>query len=257
MNAGSIRNRLRHVVEDTETYAGRLFDIAIQALILASMVALAIGTLPDFSPRWADALHTFERLTLAAFVAEYALRLGVAHKPLRYATSFFGVVDLLAIAPAIFGATLDARALRSLRLLRLLRLLKLARYNRAVRRLHVAIKLAWEELMLFLAVAAILLFIAAAGVYEFENEAQPEAFASIFHALWWAVATLTTVGYGDVYPVTAGGRLFTFAVLLVGLGVVAAPTAMVASALTQARRLEESGGGEETIRRSVPDSPMP
>lgn len=230
---------MRSVIETSDTHTGRLFDLSIQVLIIASMIAFAIETLPNLSERSVWALNLFERFTLVVFATEYTLRFCMARKPLNYATSFFGIIDLCSIAPALLGTTFDARALRSLRLVRLLRLFKLARYNSAVRRLHLALKIAWEELVLFTAIAVILLFVAAAGVYEFEHEAQPEAFASIFHALWWAVATLTTVGYGDVYPITAGGRVFTFAVLLVGLGVVAAPTAMVASALTQARQIED------------------
>lgn len=238
MSASWIRSRLHQIVESTETRGGRIFDTGVQVLIVVSMIAFAIETLPDLPKSTRHVLKAFEALTLAAFTIEYILRLCVARQPIKYATSFFGVVDLLSIGPMLLGTAIDGRALRSLRLVRLLRLLKLARYNAAVRRLHHALKIAWEELVLFSAVSAILLFVAAAGIYQFEHKAQPEAFASIFHALWWAVVTLTTVGYGDVYPVTAGGRAFTFGVLLVGLGVVAAPTAMVASALTQAREEE-------------------
>lgn len=238
MSFAALRACLRSVVESSETPAGRAFDVAVQTLIILSMVAFAVETLPNLSPVWRSRLEVFETVSVTLFAFEYALRLFVAENPVKYATSFFGIVDFLAIAPVAFGATLDGRSLRALRLIRLLRLLKLARYNAAIRRLHRALKIAWEELVLFTCVAMILLFIAAAGVYQFEHEAQPEAFASIFHSLWWAVATLTTVGYGDVYPVTTGGRLFTFFVLLIGLGVVAAPTAMVASALTKARDIE-------------------
>lgn len=208
------------------------------AIIALSMVALSVDTLPDLSPGTRRALAAIEALTLALFVAEYVLRLWVAEKPLRYATSFFGVVDFLAVAPQLLLLGFDTRLLRSLRLLRLVRLGKLARYNAAVRRLHLALRLAWEELVLFGFASAVLLFIAAAGIYQFEHEAQPQAFASVFHSLWWAIATLTTVGYGDVVPVTAGGRVFTFLVLLVGLGVVAMPAGLVASALTRARQAE-------------------
>ncbi|WP_411710902.1 potassium channel family protein [Legionella septentrionalis] len=98
--------------------------------------------------------------------------------------------------------------------------------------------MAKEELVLFLSAALIILFLAGVGIYYFENEAQPEVFSSVFHSLWWAVATLTTVGYGDIYPVTVGGKIFTFFVLVIGLGVVAVPAGMVASALSKAREME-------------------
>ena len=96
-----------------------------------------------------------------------------------------------------------------------------------------------EEFVLFGVFAIILLYLSSVGIYYCEHEAQPKAFASIFHCLWWSVCTLTTVGYGDVYPVTAGGRLFTFLVLAIGLGVVAVPTGLVASALSKSREMEQ------------------
>ena len=155
-----------------------------------------------------------------------------------YVLSFFGAVDLLSILPSLLAFGFDLRALRALRLLRLFRVLKLARYNAAARRFARALAIAREELTLFLGAAGVLLFLSAAGIYHFEHDAQPEAFASVFHSLWWAVVTLTTVGYGDVYPVTAGGRLFTFGVLVVGLGVVSVPAGLMASALSEARKTE-------------------
>ena len=96
--------------------------------------------------------------------------------------------------------------------------------------------MAREELILFGFVAAIMLYLSAVGIYYFENSAQPEQFKSVFHSLWWAVTTLTTVGYGDMYPITVGGKLFTFCVLIIGLGIVAVPTGLIASALSQIRK---------------------
>jgi voltage-gated potassium channel len=120
----------------------------------------------------------------------------------------------------------------------LIRILKLARYSDAILRFHRAFLIAKEEILLFFFVTVIVLYLAGVGIYYFENEAQPEAFSSVFHSLWWAVATLTTVGYGDIYPVTAGGKFFTFIVLLIGLGIVSVPAGLVASALSKAREIE-------------------
>jgi voltage-gated potassium channel len=103
-----------------------------------------------------------------------------------------------------------------------------------------ALNLAREEAVLFMLVTAILLFLSAVGIYYFEHQAQPDNFKSIPHSLWWAVATLTTVGYGDVYPITAGGRVFTFVILMIGLGIVAVPAGLVAAALSQIRDDEEN-----------------
>lgn len=239
-----VRERLRRIVEQSDSPKGRAFDIAVQCVIGFSLVCFSIETLPDLSYRSRSLLHTIELATVAFFSTEYLLRLSVAKRPMRYASSFFGIVDLLSVLPFYLSGAADLRVIRAFRLLRLFRIFKLARYNQAVQRFHRALLIAWEELMLFFALAAIILFLSACGIYHFEHEQQPEKFASIFHSLWWAVATLTTVGYGDVFPVTTGGRVFTFFVLLVGLGIVSVPAGLVASALSEARRMEASETSE-------------
>lgn len=233
------RPTLKQIVEEHDTPAGLAFDLVIQILILVSLVAFSIDTLPDLSERTRWWLNALEAGIVAVFTVEYLLRIWVADSKWRFATSFFGIIDLLAIVPFYLNWELDLRAIRSFRFLRLFQVLKLARYSKATRRFHRAILIAKEEIVLFLFVAGILIYLSAVGIYFFENEAQPEQFKSVFHSLWWSVVTLTTVGYGDVYPVTLGGRIFTFGVLLVGLGVVSVPAGIVASALGRARELEE------------------
>ncbi len=174
------------------------------------------------------------------FTVEYLLRVYVADKKTEYVFSFYGIIDFLAILPFYLSTGLDLRAIRIFRLLRLVQILKLFRYNQAIRRFQIAFSIAKEELILFGFVALILLYLSAVGIYYFENDAQPEQFKSVFHSLWWAVTTLTTVGYGDMYPITVGGRLFTFFVLMLGLGIVAIPTGLLSSALTQARNEEKN-----------------
>ena len=105
--------------------------------------------------------------------------------------------------------------------------------------MRLALKLIKEELVLFLALSGIILYLAAVGIYYFENPAQPDVFKSVFHSFWWAVVTLTTVGYGDMAPITAGGRVFTVIVLTVGLGLVSVPTGLMASAMSKAREVQE------------------
>lgn len=164
------------------------------------------------------------------------MRLFVADRKRDYVFSFYGIVDLLAILPFYLTLAIDLRAIRIIRLLRLFRLLKIARYSKAVDRYRIAFKEIKEELVIFFSATCFLIYVSAVGIYYFENTAQPEAFSSIFHSLWWAVATLTTVGYGDVYPITAGGKIFTFMILMVGLSVVAVPAGLLASALQDASR---------------------
>jgi voltage-gated potassium channel len=231
--------RLRRIVEQNDTRSGRIFDLVIQSLIVISLVTFSIETLPNLSPATERWLYGIEVVTVLIFTAEYLLRLFLAKRKLAFAFSFFGIVDLLAILPFFIASGVDLRSIRAFRFLRLFRAFKVVRYSRAIRRFHRAFVIAKEEIVLFLIITLLLLYFSAVGIYYFENDAQPEAFASVFHSLWWSVATLTTVGYGDVYPVTIGGKIFTFAVLLVGLGIVSVPAGLVASALSKARELEE------------------
>ncbi len=223
------------MLDDIDSTSGKTFTYVIQSLIVLSLVTFSIDTLPDLSPQTREILSLIEMITVGIFTIEYILRLAVAEKRSEFVFSFYGIVDLLAILPFYIASGLDLRAIRIFRLLRLLRILKLVKYNAAISRFRRALGIAKEELLLFGMVAGILLFLSAVGIYYFENEVQPEHFKSVFHSMWWAVTTLTTVGYGDMYPITAGGRIFTFFVLMIGLGIVAVPTGLVASALSQVR----------------------
>ncbi|HET91216.1 MAG TPA: ion transporter [Chloroflexi bacterium] len=229
---------LKTIIEGNDTTAGRVFDLVIQFLIVVSVIAFSIETLPNLSDGTIQLLSLTETVVVSIFTLEYVLRIYVADRKRDYILSFFGIVDLIAIAPFYLSLGIDLRSLRILRMLRLFRLFKLVRYNSAMRRFSRAFYIAKEEIVIFGVVTIMLLYLSAVGIYYFENEAQPEQFKSIFHSFWWAVATLTTVGYGDVYPVTIGGRVFTFLILMVGLGIVAVPAGLLASALSKARSEE-------------------
>lgn len=233
------REKLQFVLEEPKCPVGRVIAWTVQILIVVSLFNLSLRTVPGLSEQTKEIMWIVNIICMILFTIEYVLRVYAAPKRRKFIFSFFGIIDLLAIIPYYlsFGG-LDSRALRAFRLLRLFQLFKLARYNRALRRYYLAFKIAREELAFFLFSAFIIMYLAAIGIYQFENEAQPEAFASVFHGFWWAVATLTTVGYGDVYPVTLGGKVFTLVILFVGLGVVSVPAGMVASALTEARNRE-------------------
>lgn len=231
------KEAISDILNNTSSPQGRRFAFFIQVLILASLFTFSIETLPNLSTQAQQWLYYFEILVVAVFTVEYGLRVWVAQRKLAFIFSFYGIIDLVAILPFYLSAGLvDLRSLRAFRLLRLLRLLKLARYNTAMARLRLAIKITRGELIIFLSTALILIYLSAVGIYYFEHDAQPDTFKTHFDAMWWAVATLTTVGYGDVYPITDGGRFFTFVVLMIGLGIVAVPAGMVASAFSEARR---------------------
>jgi len=231
---------LKNVVENSDSKAGRTFDLVIQALIVISLVTFSIETLPNLSESARFWLRIVEIVTVAIFTAEYILRVFFANPKRQFVFSFFGIVDLLSILPFYISTGVDLRSVRAFRLLRLFRAFKLVRYSKAIQRFHRALIVAREELVLYFIVTIMLIYFAGVGIYFFENSAQPDQFKSVFHSLWWAVATLTTVGYGDVYPVTVGGRVFTFFMLLIGLGIVSVPAGIVSSALQTARELENA-----------------
>jgi len=228
-----MKQRIKNIVEINDSKASKFFAIFIQVLILISIVTFTLETTPNLEPRTYTIINIIEVFCVLVFTLEYLLRIYVTERKLKFIFSFYGIIDLLAILPFYLSFGFDLRALRALRFLRLFRVFKLVRYNRALNHFNRAIKSSREEIFLFLFITLILIYFSAVGIYYFENEAQPEHFASILDSLWWAIITLTTVGYGDVYPITAGGKIFTFFILLIGLGIVAIPTGIISSALTK------------------------
>lgn len=239
------RNKIKHILEEDETKWGRVVTLIIQWLILISLVTFALETLPSLSPSAERWLHGIEIVIVILFTIEYVLRLWVADRKLGFIFSFYGLIDLIAILPFYISLGVDLRSLRSLRLLRLFRILKLVRYSRAMQRFYIAFQIAKEEVILFFFVTLLLLYLSAIGIYYFENTAQPHAFTSVFDGLWWAVASLTSVGYGDVYPITIGGKIFTSIVLLIGIGMVSIPSGLIASAFARARTWDEDKQAQE------------
>lgn len=230
------KSLLREIVLYNNTRAGKVFDLVIQALILLSIISFSLETLKEFASRHKDLLRNIEIITVTIFTLEYVLRVYLSERKLKFIFSFFGIIDLLAILPFYISTGID---LRSFRALRFLRLFKFFRYGKSLHRVGVVLKMAKDELVMFFSLTCILIYLSGVGIYYFENAVQPAIFSSIFESLWWAVATLTTVGYGDIYPITTGGKVFTFVILMIGLGIVSIPAGIIASAFTKARDLEE------------------
>lgn len=219
-----------------KTEIERIVDTVAIWLIVAYLLLAPVGTLDGLPAIAYAAFDQFELIVTGLFAAEYCCRIWTAEKKKDYVLSFYGIVDFIAVFPALILPVMGMQELRALRLLRLFRLTKISRYSQAARRFGQAMADSKGELAIFSAATVILLYIAAAGIYHFEHEAQPDVFQSVFHAWWWAIATLTTVGYGDVYPITAGGKIFASLIILIGLGIVAMLTGIFASALSKVKR---------------------
>lgn len=238
MNEPTLKHRLRSVVDTNQTRQGAFFQSLIQTLIVLSIVAFTVETLPGLSKETRSALRIFEIAVILVFTVEYLARLYVAQNRLRFVFSFYGIIDLLVILPFYLQLGLDLRSLRVFWFFRLFRLFKLVRYVDAARRMARAFQMVRVDLAVFGMGALLVLYLASVGIYFFEHEAQPEVFTSVIHSFWWALATLTTVGYGDVYPVTLGGKVFTFFTLMIGLGVFAVPTGLITMAMVNTRKAE-------------------
>ena len=214
----------------------RVLEIALVVLIILNVSAVIVETVDPIYRRWQSAFDHFETLSLTIFVVEYLTRLWVApehpdiRSRLKWALTPTAIIDLLAILPALLVLfyPIDLRILRAFRMLRLL---KLTRYSPALRMLLAVFE---EEAGAFLAgffILVLMLIFAASGAWLVEHRAQPENFGSIPAAMWWAVTTLTTVGYGDVTPITAAGKIFGAIITVVGIGMAALPAGIIASGI--------------------------
>ena len=219
---------------ESNSGTGLYFNFFIQFLIIVSIVNFTILTLPNLSTKTQEIINGLEVFCVAVFTIEYLLRIYAAKSRVRFFFSFFGLVDLIAILPFYLALGMDLKSLRAIRLFRILRLFKFLRYGNTLAKMKKSFNIIKRELFLFTLATLLLLYFSSIGIYYFENEAQPEVFTSLFDAMWWSVATLTTVGYGDVYPITNGGKIFASAIVFIGLGLVAIPTGLIASSLTKA-----------------------
>jgi len=234
--------RVLEIAHDKNLFS-RVADISLICLIALSVASVILESVASIGARFAAEFYWFEVFTVSVFTVEYVLRLWAvvedsayknmtpARARLRYALSFHAVIDLLAILPfylLAFGwfTGVDMRFLRAFRLLRVL---KLSRYSSALNMLVVSISDNARALAASFLILLTVMLLAASGMYYFERDAQPEAFGSIPAAMWWAFATLTTVGYGDVTPITNGGKVFGAMITVVGIGMVALPTSILAS----------------------------
>jgi voltage-gated potassium channel len=231
--------KIKQIIEGNDTKAGKFFDLFIQFLIVVSLISFSIETIPDLSKTTKIILRYIEIITVLIFSIEYLLRLFVTDKKLKLIFSFYGIIDLMAILPFYISSGIDLRSIRILRLFRLFRILKILRYSKAIRRFKLAFISIKEELVLFLITTIFLIYLSSIGIYYCESETQPDAFKSVFHCLWWSIVTLTTVGYGDIYPITTWGKVFASFVMVIGIGVVAVPSGLIASALTTVIKDEE------------------
>jgi voltage-gated potassium channel len=233
------RERLHEIIFEAETPEGKAFDVALLVCILASVVTVLLESVGSIRAQHGPLLRALEWGFTVAFTVEYVLRLVCVGRPLRYATSFFGIVDLLAIVPtylSVFVAGAQSLiVIRALRLLRIFRVLKLAHFVGEARMLRAALHASLRKITVFLGAVVTIVLIVGSLMYLLEGEAS--GFTSIPQGMYWAIVTLTTVGYGDIAPQTFVGKLLASVVMILGYGIIAVPTGIVTVELAQARRM--------------------
>lgn len=223
---------------DTES---RIFDYTILLLILFTVIAIVLESYNSLAMQYNNYFNYFEVFSITVFSIEYALRIWTANQKypelnrreaiIKYIFSFMAIVDLLAILPFYLPMILpfDLRFLRVIRLTRFFRIFKLNRYSKALTLIGKIMKEKKEELLATIFIMMFIIMISSTLIYYIESEIQPEVFPNIVASFWWAIATLTTVGYGDIYPVTALGKVLASIIALSGIGLVALPTGILSS----------------------------
>ena len=231
-----------------------IFDWTIMALIALSIISIILESFASIYDKYHPVFQVFEVITVVVFTIEYLLRIWTAdllfpeakHPHLKYIFSFMAIIDLLAILPFYLPfVSADLRFLRMMRLFRLFRLLrvfKLGRYFEALQIIVKVIRTSGPQLIMSVVICFFVMLFSAIIMYTVENPVQPEQFPNVISSLWWAICTLTTVGYGDVYPITHVGRFFASLISLVGIGIIAIPTGIIAAGFNQVitREKEES-----------------
>ena len=229
------RSRLHEIVFESDTRAGRVFDITLIWLIVLSLIVIMLESVRSIRENYGEALLIVEWIFTILFTFEYLLRIFAVKKPLRYIFSFYGLVDFLAIAPTyvslLFPGTHYLLIIRVLRLLRIFRILKLSEYVTEAQVITSALKSSRRKISVF--IFAIMAMVIVIGSLMYVIEGEENGFTDIPTSIYWAIVTLTTVGYGDLSPQTALGKLLASVVMILGYGVIAVPTGIVTAELTR------------------------
>ena len=255
-----IKQRVFEIISKAEEgdHLSRIFDWTIMLLITLSIVSIILESYYVLSIKYYWVFRTFEIITVVVFTAEYILRIWTAdllypearHPRLKYIFSPMAIIDLLAIVPFYLPfLSVDFRFLRMMRLfrvMRILRIFKLGRYFDALQTIFTVIKDSAAQLIMSCAICFFVMLFSAIVMYTVENPVQREQFPNVISSLWWAICTLTTVGYGDVYPITPIGKFFASIISLVGIGIIAIPTGIIAAGFNHAIENRDQGQTLET-----------
>lgn len=238
----SWRNQLHEIIFEADTSAGKFFDILLIISIFLSVFIVMLDSVRTINESYGTLLYVCEWFFTILFTIEYILRLLCVGRPLKYATSFFGIIDVLAVIPTYISLFIPGSryliVIRLLRVLRIFRVLKLAKYLGEANQLVTALKASRRKIIVFLFTVMTLVVILGSIMYLIEG--QKNGFTSIPQSIYWAIVTLTTVGYGDIFPQTIGGQLLASFIMILGYGIIAIPTGIVTVEFTKSFHKEIS-----------------
>jgi len=240
----AFRERLYEIIFEADTPEGKLFDVALLGAILMSIIVVMLETVPQFHDKYFVTFYALEWLFTIFFTIEYIIRIYTVHRPRRYILSFYGIVDLLSILPTylaiIFAGTQSLMVIRSLRLLRVFRIFKLGNFLFEGQVIIKSLKESRSKIAVFLTFIMIMVCIFGSIMYLIEGTAGNESFDSIPRSVYWAIVTLTTVGYGDISPISPLGQFIAACIMIMGYAIIAVPTGIVTSDFTRAYRERKS-----------------
>ena len=251
-----LRERIYRIIDENnkETWAARVFDQALATLILLNVFIIVLESHQSLWDHYSAWFLAFEYFSVGVFTLEYVFRLmtadlkypglGKGRAAIRYLFSAVAIIDLLAVLPAYLPMffPVDMRVVRVLRLMRIARLFKLGRYTRSLHLISIVLQEKRSELYTTAFLASLLLVVSSTLMYYVERDVQPDAFPNITSTLWWAICTLTTVGYGDVVPVTTGGKIISSIIAILGIGLVALPAGILSASFMDKLNGSQSKG---------------
>ena len=242
--------KLYEIIFEADTKTGKVFDVSLLIVILLSILFVMLESVPSIENQYHDQLKIAEWIVTIIFSIEYLLRIWIVKKPKSYIFSFYGVIDLLSVLPSylalIFAGTQGLMVIRALRLLRVFRILKLNRYLKESAIIIRALRESRIKISVFL--FAVLMLVIIIGTIMYLVEGAENGFTSIPRGIYWAVVTLTTVGYGDVYPITGMGKVLSAIIALIGIGFIALPTGIISSAFISKIQEEKKAKSKENIK---------
>ena len=237
------RGRLHNTIYESNTVAGKAFDVALLILIISSIVVVMLDSINSYHQQFGRIFYVMEWTFTGLFTLEYILRLISIKNPLRYVFSFLGIIDLLAIIPSylsiFFVGAQSLLVLRALRLLRVFRIFKLTHFLTEIEFLKIAITTSLKKILIFMLVVLSLVIILGSIMYLVENG--ENGFISIPDSIYWAIVTITTVGYGDIAPVTPMGKFIASLMMFIGYGIIAVPTGIITTEMANAARMRKHG----------------